>query len=345
MTNSNIHSDERDVQLLKSLLQEVDDAAASASPGDHLDEETLALFSVGGLTGDERDVTVHHLSQCAACRKTASLLLSIEEEETATVPFRSVSIWRPRAWIPVAAAASVLIVAGLLFLMQPSGTNPVIAEQQTFDEAGRLLAQADFGAAGRILSEATAGGISSDRLHALRSQVLREIPGTTALGSLGRLSDFGYEIGGVAIRDPGAQSTNQSIQAAREALGEEASGDQTLLLNRGHVRLAMGELEKAHGDFQAVLSTQPDEPLAWLGQGLAYYMQNDFASAEDAFRQCLKLEPENLAVRINLAMTLGEQGKLSDALEIWKSLLNAPLEESERRRIEREIEELEQHLK
>ncbi|MCZ6726570.1 MAG: PA2778 family cysteine peptidase [Acidobacteria bacterium] len=58
----------------------------------------------------------------------------------------------------------------------------------------------------------------------------------------------------------------------------------------------------------------PAEPLAWLGLGNAAHRLADWKAAEIAYRRALTLAPEDLPVRLNLALSMLESGRPCAAL-------------------------------
>jgi tetratricopeptide (TPR) repeat protein len=337
-------------RLVARLLREIDRAAGEGSPNidRHPDEETLALFALGELRGPERDELVRHLSECAACRQAASSVLTWSElAESVTHPSleRSGSLWRPRramAWAGLAAAACLLLAFATLIRLDVPGRPGMATEGEAHAQATDLLQRGRFNEARAVVAEAVRHGIESDRLSSIEAQALRGIPGTIALAYAGRLTDFGFEIGGVTAR-----STAQGHPAGRaeEALGvlsRSGSEDDTIALNRGHALLSLQRPREALAEFQRVAGHTPGSALARLGEGLALFALADYSAAEDAFRACLRLDPEQGAARINLAMTLAEEGKTDEALAAWEEVLarSRELTDEERRAIRREVEEL-----
>lgn len=57
-------------------------------------------------------------------------------------------------------------------------------------------------------------------------------------------------------------------------------------------------------EFQAVLSTQPRDALAWNGLGIAHLQQGQTADAMSCFEKALEIEPDDAAARVHLAFTL-----------------------------------------
>ena len=327
--------------LLNNLLQQVDAAAQADPPNDHPDEEILAMFSEGELTGDERSVVVDHLAACVPCRKLVSqVLIAGQEDAVATIAPSRRSIFRQ--WLPVvlAVAALVLVAIALQFFAPPAG--PQLAENNVYEQASRLLATGEFDDVRELVADAGQRGVSSGRLTSLDVQAIRRIPDPLALAAAGRLSDFGYGIGGVVAMGPPDSSVD--LESTEQRLEQVSSESFEAALNRGHVLLAMGNADEALIVFGQLVNDSTDEPLAWLGRGLANYMRNDFAAAAVDFRESLRLEPNQVATRINLAMTLEELDDIPGALQIWRELLAEPISEEEKQQIQQNITELEQAL-
>ena len=77
--------------------------------------------------------------------------------------------------------------------------------------------------------------------------------------------------------------------------------------------------------------------------GNAHYLLAEYTSAAAACRQCLKLDPENVVARMNLAMTMEEQGQPAAAVAAWEQLLSdhaASLTADEQQQISAQIEQL-----
>lgn len=333
------HLDER---LLAPLLRAVDRAAESEMPAEHPDEEMLALFAAGALAGAEREHLVRHLDLCPHCRQAASLLLTLPDEAPPAAGFRT-NFWKTRpAGLWLALAATLLLAAGA-FLLMP-GRDPKTAEGRAYDEAGRALAVGDFDRVRRVVDEAARRGIDSGRLRSLEAQSLRKMPHALALAYAGKLGDFGYEIGGAVARDPSAQSLAHGLKPAGQLLARAGNNDLEVLLNRGHLLLSQGRPREALAEFQAAKRLSPQDSLVWLGQGLAQYMLEDYAAASKSFRECLRLDPDSLPSRINLAMALEEQGEYTDALKAWQAVPMERLSPAEREQVEHAIEELEKRV-
>ena len=324
------HSEDR---LLQKIVARTDTDSASEP---HLDDETLALFAAGELTAEHWQSAVRHLADCATCRQIASLLTANWPEESPMVAAQPLPSTRSRrAWLVPAAAAALLLVAGLLVFGRRETSE--MAERRTHREASRLLAASDFSQARAALDQAARQGVRSDRLLSLQSQAVRELRGEVALASSGRLMDFGYGVDGVIARGP---ETQRGLNEARQLLLEAKGDDFDVRLNRGHLWLSQGDLDLARTEFSQVLERHPKQPLAWLGLGLAEFLREDWSAAETAFRKSAELDPENLAPQINLALTLDEQDRRDEALQIWQRLAERPLSATDRDLVTKAIQEL-----
>ena len=333
----NFNVDER---LIERLLCHQDRDTQETSPGDHVDEESLAMFADGALDESERAQVTTHLADCPQCRQAVSLMLSLSEQMVAQA--------RPPHTLPLvhnrilwaAAAASVLVVAGLVLWSPPGGLQ--VAERRTYGEVSDLLRRGQFDSARDALREAADEGIHSDRIQSLQAQAILEIRGTIALESTGRLTDFGFEIGGIAAR---STTPAESLRKRKEAyqLLVDAGGIEARL-NRGYVLLALDQPDKALDEFSELTSIHADQPLPYLGKGLAQYILENYAAAESAFKEVLRLAPDNPAATINLAMTLEEQGKLEEAVVAWEKLPLESFPESTQADIRRNIKELRTQL-
>ena len=338
-----------DDQLIANLLRQVDLANSAVTLNfEHLDAETLALFADGSLVEDERVRAIEHLAACTQCRRVASLLISVQESsntqsdptvhEQVTLP-KFGSGWHAKErWAVWATAAALLISVGSLLYWQ-SG-NSQLAEARTYRRVLAMLEQSEFDKVKQTVTNAGKSGILSDRLRNLEAEAVRGIPAPIALAYSGRLIDFGYDIGGVVARDPTSLPHRQDLDKASQILETVTSENLEAILNRSHVLLCLGRIQEARTEFQRAVELAPQDALAWLGLGLACFMADDFEGAETAFRQSLQLDAKSIPARFNLAMTLEELGKNAGALAEWRSLLNLPISQQDRQKIELAIEQL-----
>ena len=334
-----------DDRLVHKLLLEADRALEAWPPENHPDAEALALFAAGALEGNERTALIRHLGNCVECRHVTSTILSLPEMASAggRSPFR---VLTGRSWIvwgPLAAAASILLMVGVLVQLQGRWVARGRAEGQTFAQANQLLQTGQFDQAQVVVADAARRGIESGRLRGIEAEAIRGIPNVLALAVAGRLSDFGFEIGGVTAREAPLKGTNDRARRAYELLARSPSDDVVIGLNRGHALLSLGQYREALTEFEAIAARHPREPLAPLGTGLAWFALADYPAAETAFRASLQVDPDNTAARMNLAMSLEEQGKYDEALTTWEQLLTRSLPDSDRQAILRQVEELRQN--
>jgi tetratricopeptide (TPR) repeat protein len=307
----------------------------------HPDEETLVLFAEGALPGAERPGVIGHLADCSACRRVVAHLVSWSDEAVpapAVEPSRKAS--RRRWWtycIALTAAASVLCVVGVRWW--PTGPF-ALTEETAYAAACRYLEGGQFDRADEVIQRAAARGITSDRLCSLDAQAARKMPGPLALACAGRLSDFGYDIGGVVARDPAHLPHRVGLREAELRLAQAGIQDLEAVLNRGHLQLTLNRPQEAAAEFERAATLAPEHPLVWLGLGLAAFLNDDFVGAERAFRRVLDKQPRHVAARINLAMTLEELDKKRESLAVWQGLLQDELSAADRTKIEARIAEL-----
>lgn len=330
-------------QLLKNLLEQVDRSSESESEKrastaeDHPSDETLSMFCDGLLTEPEQTKVIDHLAECVPCRKLVSqVLIAGEVDEVSARPGEG----SLRRWRSILLAVAAIIIVGMTVqLLVPTG-NSQLAESDFYQKAMKLLYGADFAGVHDLLADARQKGVESGRLTSLEIQATRGIPDPIALSSDGRLSEFGYGIGGVVAM--GAVDDGIDLKSADQRLQQAGGESVEVLLNRGHVLLTMGDSEQARDVFDQAISRASNNAHAWLGRGIARYMQNDFSGAAEDFRETLQRNPELVSARINLAMTLEELDELNAAIEQWEGLLNEPLPATEKEQIQRNLQELQQ---
>jgi tetratricopeptide (TPR) repeat protein len=70
--------------------------------------------------------------------------------------------------------------------------------------------------------------------------------------------------------------------------------------------------------MRQAIDFDPKNESAWYGLGRCYYSQSSFGDAEQAFRYALKLDPADLRVHVNLALTLEMLNKSSQARQEYE---------------------------
>jgi len=74
--------------------------------------------------------------------------------------------------------------------------------------------------------------------------------------------------------------------------------------------------------FKAGTRRWPGSYLAWAGTGNAAFSHSRFSTAEQAYRQALRLKPDRASIMNNLALTLAERGCKQIALSVMECALN-----------------------
>ena len=86
----------------------------------------------------------------------------------------------------------------------------------------------------------------------------------------------------------------------------------------------MGRTDEAIADFQQVVKQQP-AVAAWNNLASAYSSKNDFANAERAYREAIRLDPKAYDPRLNLAAMLSRAGRGEEAIsEVRAATASAP---------------------
>jgi tetratricopeptide (TPR) repeat protein len=76
-----------------------------------------------------------------------------------------------------------------------------------------------------------------------------------------------------------------------------------------------GDPAAAERAWQGAAERWPEKVLVWLGVGNMAYRRGDRQAATRAFRRALEIDPEHLPARLNLALTLAEDGHPCAGLE------------------------------
>ena len=248
---------------------------------------------------------------------------------------------RIRSFQIVLSVAAVALVAVTIFALRPPPGDDSVAARQAYDSAAKLLATSNFDQVETVLAESKRQGVWSPALSSLQAQAIRRMSNSLALAVTGRLTDFGYDVGGVAARDF-SDDPEGRLKSAQSVLANAGRDDVHVLLNRGHLLLSLRKSDEARREFESAVRLEPNNALAWLGLGLANFMLEDFAAAEKAFRRCMQIDGHPIDATFNLAMTLDEAGQPEQALKVWKSLLTDELSATDRAKVEQAIRLLEE---
>jgi Flp pilus assembly protein TadD len=91
----------------------------------------------------------------------------------------------------------------------------------------------------------------------------------------------------------------------------------------GNALIALDRPESALSQFEAALSLR-EEARSLNGIGVAHDMLGDHVAAQAHYRTALVLEPANLTVRNNLALSLAVAGKFAEAIAILRRAITDP---------------------
>lgn len=86
---------------------------------------------------------------------------------------------------------------------------------------------------------------------------------------------------------------------------------------------AVGDFESAIDGYRAATERWPDESLAWLGLGNAFYTQGDLNSAEGAYKKLLAMDPANAVALNNLSQVQADRGRYEEASATLGAALSA----------------------
>jgi protein O-mannosyl-transferase len=86
-----------------------------------------------------------------------------------------------------------------------------------------------------------------------------------------------------------------------------------IIASRGEAKLALGQIDDALKDFQQVANARPSAA-AWNDLARAHASRNDFANAERAYREAVRLDPDNYDARMNYGAMLSRAGRNDEAL-------------------------------
>lgn len=296
-----------ETEVLQRLLAEAE--PSREADHEHLDDETLALFAAGALTGAARDAAIQHLAACDHCRKVAAFLMEENEESSLALPPRK-STWFTPQVLGYALAASLLIGITGFFIL------PGILNR----------------AGGRPDQVAHKPPVQPGDPDKVQPNLVRPPLETLAFASQTRLTDYGFGLDGRKLADFEMIKSFEALPAGK---------DIESLLKRGHLLLSAGNAKLAGEVFQEATEKFPQEPVAWLGAGLAAFVDKNLDAAEKSFRKALDLDPNNQSARVNLAITLEAKNDRNAALQEWKHLLSQKLTPADREKFEQHVKVLE----
>ena len=348
-----IPSDDPRERLVANLLRATDRGGSTEDlanpepwPSDaHPSAEELALAAWEGLNLPQKSPLVRHLATCAACREIFVLLLEPEptSASAASSPAtRPVTVSPPtpsptpqptrRSWIGVLLSSAALLATAIGLVQRPIGRPPPgVREAQVFSEARQQLEAGHFTQAEQLVTNAAARGIVSPRLDQLAARAVLGTGGELLVGQPGRLTELGFDLGGVRPRSTVSEAERERVRRALNWLKDDPQGES--LLWRGEMLLVLGEAATALEVFREARQDESLAARAGNGIGRALYLQEQYAAAAAAFREAIPLDPQSPIPVLNLALALEELGDAPAARAAWTALRNLPkATESDRRR-------------
>jgi len=94
-------------------------------------------------------------------------------------------------------------------------------------------------------------------------------------------------------------------------------GNKDLYFNLGLTYLRLSDVEAAKEQFEIVVALDPEDTQAIAMVGQVYFDLEDYTTAEMYFRQLLDIEPENPDYLKRLGVTLTQQGRVEEGLELY----------------------------
>ncbi len=94
-------------------------------------------------------------------------------------------------------------------------------------------------------------------------------------------------------------------------------GNKDLYFNLGLTYLRLEDIEAAKEQFEIVVALDPEDTQAIAMVGQVYFDLEDYTTAELYFRQLLDIEPENPDYLKRLGVTLTQQGRVEEGLELY----------------------------
>lgn len=86
----------------------------------------------------------------------------------------------------------------------------------------------------------------------------------------------------------------------------------------GVIAAQQTKYDEAHLLYQQALQYSTPTPDLWSDIGYCFYLQNKLPEAEQAMRQSLAIDPQHRASLNNLAMVVGEQGRIDEAYDLFR---------------------------
>jgi Flp pilus assembly protein TadD len=125
---------------------------------------------------------------------------------------------------------------------------------------------------------------------------------------------------GTAMSRLGAH--DEAVRVLRKALSA-APGDPDVRRELGNSLVALGQPSLAIAEFEASFDMKQDARCL-NGIGVALDMLGEQAAAQDQYQAGLRLEPGNVSIRNNFALSLAVSGKYADSLRLLEPIARQP---------------------
>ncbi|MBO4632191.1 MAG: tetratricopeptide repeat protein [Lentisphaeria bacterium] len=246
--------------------------------------------------------------------------------------FAGYFLCRPKPFLgTVPRSAGMLIALAALFMI---GSYPyAIPRQMEKDYARSLLASAWIRAgkpveAVKIYRDPVAGECFPDRKLTILGQAWY------ALGDLKRSGEYyhesirqyprqpeGYLNYASVLADTGRFADAEKCLAKALQLRPKGSVLADIQYNLGEIAQRTRRIEKAQHHYLAALSVQPSHRRALNNLGTVYIQRKEAEKAISLFRRAVRLEPDNMRLKVNLAVSLAMSGNESGAKKLLEEIL------------------------
>jgi tetratricopeptide (TPR) repeat protein len=108
-----------------------------------------------------------------------------------------------------------------------------------------------------------------------------------------------------------------ALRAAEEAVRLHPNGPLCLLI-LFEAQCALKDAKSAAQTARAIRQIDPEQAEAHNAVGRAAMLRRDWLGAERAFREALRLQPQESVYQSNLALALEQRGHISEALELFE---------------------------
>ncbi len=105
-----------------------------------------------------------------------------------------------------------------------------------------------------------------------------------------------------------------------DVINQENSFTFKALLQRGHVFLKTGKLEKAEKDYQRAQESEPENPEVLTALGCLYFNSGILDKASSYFSDTLKVEPDNNLSHFGMGMIMEKKEKFSEAVKEYNAV-------------------------